>query len=46
MSSVRYELAFDIPTDGVLLSHRREILKSYIDSDIMCSLSLKCVRFR
>jgi hypothetical protein len=27
---VRYELGFVIPEDGILLSHRREHLKSYI----------------
>jgi hypothetical protein len=29
VSSVRYELSFYIPEDGVLSSHRRENLKSY-----------------
>jgi hypothetical protein len=28
---VRYELGFYIPEDGILHSHRRENLKSYID---------------
>jgi hypothetical protein len=28
--SVRYELGFYIPEDGILHSHRRENLKSYI----------------
>jgi hypothetical protein len=27
---VRYELGFNIPEDGILRSHRRENLKSYI----------------
>jgi hypothetical protein len=30
VSPVRYELGFYIPEDDVLLSHRREHLKSYI----------------
>jgi hypothetical protein len=30
MSPVRYELEFYIPEDGILHSHRRENLKSYI----------------
>jgi hypothetical protein len=30
MSPVKYELAFYIPEDGILHSHRRENLKSYI----------------
>jgi hypothetical protein len=30
MSPVKYELGFYIPEDGILHSHRREILKSYI----------------
>jgi hypothetical protein len=29
VSSVRYELSFYIPEDGILHSHRREDLKSY-----------------
>jgi hypothetical protein len=31
MSPVRYELGFYIPEDGILHSHRRENLKSYMD---------------
>jgi hypothetical protein len=30
MSAVRYELGFYIPEDGILRSHRRENLKSYM----------------
>jgi hypothetical protein len=30
MSSVRYELGFNIPEDDILHSHRRGNLKSYI----------------
>jgi hypothetical protein len=30
MSPVRYELGFYIPEDGILHSHRRDNLKSYI----------------
>jgi hypothetical protein len=30
VSPVRYELGFYIPEDGILHSHRRENLKSYI----------------
>jgi hypothetical protein len=30
MSPVKYELGFYIPEDGILYSHRRENLKSYI----------------
>jgi hypothetical protein len=30
VSPVRYELDFHIPEDGILHSHRRENLKSYI----------------
>jgi hypothetical protein len=30
MSPVKYELEFYIPEDGILHSHRRENLKSYI----------------
>jgi hypothetical protein len=30
MSPVRYELGFYIPEDGILHSHRRENLESYI----------------
>jgi hypothetical protein len=30
MSSVRYELGFNIPEDGILHRHRRESLKSDI----------------
>jgi hypothetical protein len=30
VSPVRYELSFYIPEDGILHSHRRENLKSYI----------------
>jgi hypothetical protein len=30
VSPVRYEQGFYIPEDGILHSHRREILKSYI----------------
>jgi hypothetical protein len=30
VSPVRYELGFYIPKDGILHSHRREHLKSYI----------------
>jgi hypothetical protein len=30
MSPVKYELGFYIPEDGILRSHRRENLKSYI----------------
>jgi hypothetical protein len=30
VSPVKYELGFDIPEDGILHSHRRENLKSYI----------------
>jgi hypothetical protein len=30
VSPVRYELGFYIPEDGILPSHRRENLKSYI----------------
>jgi hypothetical protein len=30
VSPVKYELGFHIPEDGVLHSHRRENLKSYI----------------
>jgi hypothetical protein len=30
VSPVKYELGFYIPEDGILLSHRRENLKSYI----------------
>jgi hypothetical protein len=29
MSGMRYELGFYIPEDDILLSHRRENLKSY-----------------
>jgi hypothetical protein len=43
VSPVRYELGFYIPEDGILRSHRRENLKSYIaliagqcDGDLMC----------
>jgi hypothetical protein len=37
VSPVRYELGFYIPEDGILHSHRRENLKSYIFSeDIGC----------
>jgi hypothetical protein len=32
VSPVRCELGFYIPEDGILHSHRRENLKSYIDS--------------
>jgi hypothetical protein len=31
VSPVRYELGFYIPEDGILHSHRRENLKSYIN---------------
>jgi hypothetical protein len=31
VSPVRYELGFYIPEDGILHSHRRENLNSYID---------------
>jgi hypothetical protein len=31
MSPVRYELDFYIPEDGILHSHSRENLKSYIE---------------
>jgi hypothetical protein len=34
MSSVRYELGFYIAEDGILLSHRRDNLKSYIVSAV------------
>jgi hypothetical protein len=34
VSPVRYELVFYIPEDGVLHSHRRENLKSYIDLSV------------
>jgi hypothetical protein len=30
VSPVKYELGFYIPEDGILLSHRREELKSYM----------------
>jgi hypothetical protein len=30
MSPVKYELGFYIPEDGILHSHRRENVKSYI----------------
>jgi hypothetical protein len=30
MSPVKYELGFCMPEDGILHSHRRENLKSYI----------------
>jgi hypothetical protein len=30
MSPVRYELGFYVPEDGILHSHRRENIKSYI----------------
>jgi hypothetical protein len=30
MSPVKYELGFYIPEDGILHSHRRDDLKSYI----------------
>jgi hypothetical protein len=30
VSPVKYELGFYIPEDGILHSHRREILKSYL----------------
>jgi hypothetical protein len=32
VSPVRYEMGFYIPEDDILYSHRRENLKSYIDS--------------
>jgi hypothetical protein len=35
MSPVRYELGFYIPEDGILYSHRRENLKSYISHAFM-----------
>jgi hypothetical protein len=34
MFPVRYELGFYIPEDGILHSHRREYLKSYIQGFI------------
>jgi hypothetical protein len=30
VSSVRYEMGFHIPEDGILHSHRRDNLRSYI----------------
>jgi hypothetical protein len=30
VSPMKYEMVFDIPEDGILHSHRRENLKSYI----------------
>jgi hypothetical protein len=30
MSPVKYELGFYIPEDGILQSHRRENIKSYL----------------
>jgi hypothetical protein len=45
VSPVKYELGFYIPGDGILHSHRRENLKSYIallaelcSGDVMCLL--------
>jgi hypothetical protein len=37
MSPVKYEICFYIPEDGILHSHRRENLKSYIQR-----ICLKC----
>jgi hypothetical protein len=34
VSPVKYELGFYIPEDGILHSHSRENLKSYIDEVI------------
>jgi hypothetical protein len=39
VSPVRYELGFYISEDGILHSHRRENLKSYIVTGISLSLS-------
>jgi hypothetical protein len=35
VSPVKYELRFYIPEDGILHSHRREHLKSYMDGVLL-----------
>jgi hypothetical protein len=39
VSAVKYELAFYIPEDDILHSHRRENLRSYPVLLILCSLT-------
>jgi hypothetical protein len=43
MSPVRYELGFYIPENGILYSHRRENLESYIHINRLSSVTeTKC----
>jgi hypothetical protein len=42
VSAVKYELRFYIPADGILHSHGRENLKSYMLRILVCS-ERKCV---
>jgi hypothetical protein len=44
VSAVRYELGSYIPEDGILHSHRRESLTSYILSDLVSYTSSLLVR--
>jgi hypothetical protein len=39
VSPVKYEMGFYIPEDDILHSHRRENLKSYIESRLLLLLS-------
>jgi hypothetical protein len=48
VSHVRYELGVYIPEDGILHSHRRKNIKSYIISFVLlfCSKAILNERFR